>query len=346
MPLALILPRGDQWYLLRKPLIRRDKGDTLSLLVQFLLKLRVPCAPPPASLLISTIFELAATGPTLPFLHLFLVPPKSRVCVCVCVFKLHITAQPGPVVLVILCHSHWSSQGGINDTYYENLWSDATKGTHSLYLHNSCLSSGYLVLPPLLPCDFLDYLGRQLLNQLFLVFVFLSFRPSLPRFPHRVYIFLLFLALLCLSFAVPDPILVPVILVPVPISATALVSVPVPSPVPSCVRPRVSILVPVPVAAPSPLPSPFHLAFLRSPPPTFLSPLRPRPVPDPVPAPDSDLALGPVCSFPSLGPGCFLGTMRVYRHRALRTELSGARKPRTLSANMMTLAEWKRLLYN
>ena len=77
MPLALILPRRDQWYLLRKPLIRRDKGDTLSLLVQFLLKLRVPCAPPPASLLISTIFELAATGPTLPFLHLFLVPPKS-----------------------------------------------------------------------------------------------------------------------------------------------------------------------------------------------------------------------------------------------------------------------------
>ena len=73
MPLALILPRGDQWYLLRKPLIRRDKGDTLSLLVQFLLKLRVPSAPPPASLLISTIFELAATGPTLPFLHLFLV---------------------------------------------------------------------------------------------------------------------------------------------------------------------------------------------------------------------------------------------------------------------------------
>ena len=103
MPLALILPRGDQWYLLRKPLIRRDKGDTLSLLVQFLLKLRVPCAPPPASLLISTIiFELAATGPTLPFLHLFLVPPKSPpfppwrlqlfsgfLRFCVCVFSSH-----------------------------------------------------------------------------------------------------------------------------------------------------------------------------------------------------------------------------------------------------------------
>ena len=46
-----------------------------------------------------------------------------EVCVCVRVFmKLHITAQSGPVILVILCHSHRSSQeGGINDTYYENL---------------------------------------------------------------------------------------------------------------------------------------------------------------------------------------------------------------------------------
>ena len=31
------------------------------------------------------------------------------ICVCVCVFmKLHITAQSGPVILVILCHSRWS----------------------------------------------------------------------------------------------------------------------------------------------------------------------------------------------------------------------------------------------
>ena len=29
------------------------------------------------------------------------------ICMCVCVFiKLHITAQSGPVILVILCHSH------------------------------------------------------------------------------------------------------------------------------------------------------------------------------------------------------------------------------------------------
>ena len=33
-------------------------------------------------------------------------PPRVY-CVCVCVFiKLHITAQSGPVILVILCHSH------------------------------------------------------------------------------------------------------------------------------------------------------------------------------------------------------------------------------------------------
>ena len=43
------------------------------------------------------------------------------------------------------------------------------------------------MLPPLLPCCSLDYLDRQLLNQLFFVCVFFSFRPSLPRFPHGVY---------------------------------------------------------------------------------------------------------------------------------------------------------------
>ena len=78
MPLALILPRGDQWYLLRKPQIRRDKGDTLSLFVQFLpTKPWVPCAPPPASLLFSRLSGLAATGPTLSFLRFPLFSPTQ-----------------------------------------------------------------------------------------------------------------------------------------------------------------------------------------------------------------------------------------------------------------------------
>ena len=66
MPLALIAP-----------LIRRDKGDTVSLLVQFLLEPWVPRAPPPASLPFSRLSWLAATGPTLYFLRVFLFPPKS-----------------------------------------------------------------------------------------------------------------------------------------------------------------------------------------------------------------------------------------------------------------------------
>ena len=36
---------------------------------------------------------------------------RQRGCVSVFI-KLHITAQPGLVILVILCHSHRSSQGG------------------------------------------------------------------------------------------------------------------------------------------------------------------------------------------------------------------------------------------
>ena len=140
MPLALILPRGDQWYLLRKPLIRRDNGDTLSLLEQLLLEPWVPCAPPPAFLLLSRLSGLAASEPTLSFLFFFSFHPclprfphsvynyfavscafSPCVCVCVCVFiKFHITAQSGPVILVILCHSHWSSRGRsmIDDRLY------------------------------------------------------------------------------------------------------------------------------------------------------------------------------------------------------------------------------------
>ena len=58
MPLALILPREDQRYLLRKPLIRRNKGDKLSLLVQFLLKPWVPYAPPPCFLVTLSLTHL------------------------------------------------------------------------------------------------------------------------------------------------------------------------------------------------------------------------------------------------------------------------------------------------
>ena len=38
---------------------------------------------------------------------LYIVCVSVYLCVCVCVFiKLHITTQSGPVILVILCHSH------------------------------------------------------------------------------------------------------------------------------------------------------------------------------------------------------------------------------------------------
>ena len=39
--------------------------------------------------------------------HSSIFSTSSSLCVCVCVFiKLHITTQSGPVILVILCHSH------------------------------------------------------------------------------------------------------------------------------------------------------------------------------------------------------------------------------------------------
>ena len=76
MPLALILLRGDQLYLLRKSLIRRDKRDTLSLLVQFLLEPWVPCASPPASLLFFRLSGLADTEPSLSCLRFFPFPPN------------------------------------------------------------------------------------------------------------------------------------------------------------------------------------------------------------------------------------------------------------------------------
>ena len=69
-------------------------------------------------LLLSTFFSPTPRG--FPVSHIASINFYHFVCVCVCVFiKLHITAQSGLVILVILCHSHRSSQGGINDTCYE-----------------------------------------------------------------------------------------------------------------------------------------------------------------------------------------------------------------------------------
>ena len=142
------------------------------------------------------------------------------------------------------------------------------EGTHSIYLYNSYLSPEYLVLPPLLPCYSLDYLGWQLLNQPFLFYFFFSFRPCLPRFPHGVYNYFAVSCALSPLFRHPDPTLVPLIVVPVPISATVLASVPVPVPVPiqcSSTGPR-----PRPRSRSRPV-------LLRSPPPPFPFPLRLHP---------------------------------------------------------------------
>ena len=125
---------------------------------------------------------------------------------CVCVFiELHVTAQSGPAILVILCHSRWSSQGGITATYDENLSSDVTKGIHSLY--SSHLSPGCLAPPPLLPLYFLHLPGQYLLNQhsLFSTFSCPSARVS-PRVPHRVLTLVGLFALLRLSSALLDPV--------------------------------------------------------------------------------------------------------------------------------------------
>ena len=124
------------------------------------------------------------------------------------------------------------------------------------------------MLSPLLPCYSLDYLSWQLLNQPFLFYIFFSFHPNLPRFPHGVYNYFAISCVFRLSSALPDPILVPVpvTLVPVPISATVLASVPVP------------VRVPIRCSSSGPHPRPrpcSRPALLRSPPPPLPFPLRP-----------------------------------------------------------------------
>ena len=82
MPLALILPRVDQLYLLRKPLIRRDKGDTLYLLYSSYLSSE--CFVPPAQLTCSSLNYMGRQLLYQPFLiYLFSlsgqVSPVSRI---------------------------------------------------------------------------------------------------------------------------------------------------------------------------------------------------------------------------------------------------------------------------
>ena len=56
-------------------------------------------------------------------------------CMCarVCVFiKLHITAQSGPVILVIRCHTHWSSQDEINGILVTKISGQTRQRGHTL----------------------------------------------------------------------------------------------------------------------------------------------------------------------------------------------------------------------
>ena len=102
----------------------------------------------------------------------------TKTCVCVCVFiELQISAQSCPVILTILCYSHWSLniKGGSNILVLRKPLFKVPCAP----LSSSFLFHRYLI----------DILGRHLLNQHCLVHAFFSYRPinSLPRFPHRFY---------------------------------------------------------------------------------------------------------------------------------------------------------------
>ena len=165
-----------------------------------------------------------------------------------------------------LCHPSHSLPLAltINDIYYENLCSDATKGAHSLYLYTFYLSLECLMLPSLLACYSLDYLVRQLLLNCLSCLRLSLFPPSLARFPTTL---VRFLAFLHISFVLPMPSSFPS---PFPFPS------PLPFPSSSFVRPPVWTLVPVPIfctstglhprsrPVPGPSPFPFCVRLLAS----------------------------------------------------------------------------------
>ena len=141
MPLALIdRPKGVSMILVTKTSDQTRQRSTLSLLVQVLLgvcvcvfiKLHITAQSGPAILVILCHHAIRPCHPShsMPLalidrpkgVSMILVTKTSDqtrqrstlsllvqvlLGVCVCVFiKLHITAQSGPAILVILCHSH------------------------------------------------------------------------------------------------------------------------------------------------------------------------------------------------------------------------------------------------
>ena len=127
------------------------------------------------------------------------------------------------------------------------------KGTHSLYLYGPYLSPGDPVLLPLPSFYSLDYLGRQLLNQPFFVYVF-SLSTRISHVSHIASTTLVrSLPLFCLSFGLTGPFSFPSLFPScVPSFAPARVHAPSPSPSPS---PSASPFLPPPPTS-SPLPPP------------------------------------------------------------------------------------------
>ena len=146
---------------------------------------------------------------------------------------------------------------------------------------------GTLCPPPLLACYSLHYLGWQLLDQPFLFYIFLRPTQVSPVSHMASTTLVRFLALLRLSSALPNPILVPAPFpssYPFPSPLRLTCPSPLPSPFPLCVRPRVSIPVSVPVPAPSPLPSSFSSyapSFTSTPAPVPVLASSPSPFPPP-----------------------------------------------------------------